>query len=135
MSNPLADFTTGDLVSYYAEYRRQVDAITAEADAKLAKPKKMLAALEGELLRRAAEEDVKAFPCNTGTFSLLDTRRYSVSDPVAWQNFIFKEQDLSYLGKSLTKSAVEEYEKTHGELPPGVGTHVQRTIRFTPSKK
>ena len=47
MSNPLADFTTGDLVSYYAEYRRQIDAITAEADAKLAKPKKMLAALEG----------------------------------------------------------------------------------------
>ena len=45
MSNPLADFTTGDLVSYYAEYRRQIDAITAEADAKLAKPKKMLAAL------------------------------------------------------------------------------------------
>lgn len=134
MSNPLEQFTTGQLVEYFAEYRRQMDVINAEAAVKLKKPKKMLDALEGELLRRAAADEVTSFPCNTGTFSIVNTRRYNISDPVAWQNFIFEEQDLSFFGKAVNKTAVEDWEKQHGEIPPGVGTHQQMTIRFTPKK-
>lgn len=132
--NPLEQFATGDLVNYYSEYRGQLDKIAADADAKSEKPKKMLAAIEGELLRRAAVDGVKSFPCHSGTFSIVTTQRYNISDPVAWQKFIFEEQDLSYFGKAVNKTAVETYQKEHGELPSGIGTHQQMSIRFTAKK-
>lgn len=132
--NPLEKFPTGDLVNYYATYRNQIAEIDAEAAAKAEKPKKMLAALEGELLRRASVDGVKSFPCHSGTISFVVTPRYSISDPVAWQKFVFDEQDLSFFGKSVNKTAVETYEKEHGEIPPGLGIHQQMSIRFTAKK-
>lgn len=132
--NPLEQFPTGDLVNYYAEYRAQLERISADADARSEKPKKMLAAIEGELLRRASVDGVKSFPCDSGTFSIVTTSRYNISDPVKWQDFIFSEKDLSYFGKAVNKTAVETYQKEHGEIPPGIGTHQQMSIRFTAKK-
>lgn len=132
----IQDFTMGDLLTAMVHYRSSLEAINADAAAKSSKPSKMLDAIMAELTRRAAEQGLKSIPCHAGTLSVVDTRRYNIADPATFTKHVLETKDLSFFGKSINKAAVEDYEKLHGGvLPPGVGTHIQRTLRFTAANK
>lgn len=133
-NNKFADFSMGDLVSALLHYRNEIADIKAETSKRTERPQKMIDAIEAELKRLASEQGLRSIPCDVGTLSMVDTSHYNITDPVEFQKFILSQRDLSYYGKKIQKAAVTAYQQAHGTLPPGVGSHVERSIRFTAKK-
>lgn len=127
----LDSFATADLVQYYAKYRRDIEEINAEAKAKAEKPNKMLAAIEGEMIRRCNVDGLTSLPAPAGTFTLVTTSQYNMDDPLKFQQFVLEKKDTSYFNKAVSKAMIEAYVVETGELPPGITRHSKITTRFT----
>jgi len=135
--NPkLADFSTADLLEELTHTKQELDALTAEFKEKVAPSEKMRSVLEAELMLRLADENMVTFNvADVGKFTRVLKTTYSVNDPIAFNDFVVSEGDISYLNKTPSSKAVAAYRETHGELPPGVTAAQVYTSRFTPSKK
>lgn len=135
MTIAISDRPTGELVDMMAQLRDRVAVLKGEYEMAVSRPLEAIARLESELTSRLAREGGTSFKGHNYTFGIRDTKVYNIGDPVAWTDFILKSQDLSYYGKTIIKSAVEEYEKIHGDLPPGVGCSNKRTTFLKAVKK
>lgn len=124
-------FTTADLVKYYAKYRADLEVIAVEAKMKGEKPNKMLAAIEGEMVRRCSADGLTSLPAPAGTFTLVTTSQYNLGDPLAFQAFVLEKKDTSYFNKAVSKQMIEAYVAETGALPPGITRHAKISTRFT----
>lgn len=130
-TNPLEPFTAAQLVQAYTQLADQKSAVEAEAKKKTDPLTKRMNAITNELLRRMESQGQTNISTEYGRMTRKTHQDYSVQDIEAFSDYVIKEKDLTFFGKSLSKPAVQAYIKQHDKLPPGLAAFTKYSIAFT----
>lgn len=79
---------------------------------------------------RAEKEGVEGWKTSSGTIFFSTLERISVADFQQTISFIKEHDAYELLTNAVSKKAVLDWKKEHGELPPGLNYSAQRTVNF-----
>ena len=130
-NNPLADYKTADLVALLVEVRTLLDQEKRLYEESIKRHVDTQKKLEGEVLRRLADENSTTQKFESGKVTRVLQVRYSIADPEVFEKFVIEQGDSSYYTKAVSKSAVDAYKEEHGDLPPGLQASGAYTLRLT----
>lgn len=109
-----------DLVERYIALRDKKAQIAQEAKARCGQIDAALEKAEGALLAFFQENGMDAASCSAGTAYSSSRTSATVADWDATLGFIKENEAWHMLERRVAKTAIEEYIKAEGDLPPGV---------------
>jgi hypothetical protein len=122
---------TFDAASYCGKYVALRDKIAEIKDAhkaQLAPYNEALETLGNLLLKHLQDNNTDSMATKGGTFYESDKTSAPLSDPALFREHVVASQDWDLADWKANPTAVQEYLKTHQELPPGVNITTYKTI-------
>jgi hypothetical protein len=130
-------YTAHQMITRYLELRQQKQDLTDLHKSELAPITKAMEVIEGAMaifLRETGQDSARA-EHGDGTAFKMPWFSAKVSDPVAFQNFVFENNARHFLTNHVLKEAVKTYMDTHqGMPPPGISTDRGTNIQFRKGK-
>ena len=116
------------LVEKYVAARDKKLKIATEAKERMAKIDVVLDKIEAVLLAAFDEAGVDSVKTAEGTAYKSSRSSYSVVDWESCFNFIKANEYFHMLERRVNKTAIDDYKKENGEIPPGLNARVEVTI-------
>ena len=124
------------LLQTISDQRNMIAEIKAEADVRAEAHVAWDNALTDVLLQRMAQTGVKSMRVeHIGLATITAKRVFSISDPQALYEHVVQTESIAIFGSSVKKAEVEAYEKDNEQLPAGITSHTENTIRITLAKQ
>lgn len=117
-----------ELVAKYIELRDSKSAMKAEYDAKVESVDQMLAKIEAKFLEVFEQTGMDSVKTEFGTAYASLRTSASVSDRLAFMEFVKQNNEWPLLEIRCSKAAVEEFKTATDELPPGVNWRAERVV-------
>jgi len=131
----LSDFETHELVAHYRATKEKLDAKKAAFKKEAEPDEAVLKLLDGELMRRLADNKQKSFAIEgVGTFTRTLRTYFTIADPQKFNDFVVAREDITFLNKTPNTSALNAYREENGEYPPGIVATQEYAPRFTKAK-
>lgn len=109
-----------DVIRGYVELRDQLDARKKEQAMELAPLREKMDKIEAWLQNQLQSQGLKNFKGASGTAFLKEVSSATVQDWDATLEFIKSQGRWELLERRVSKTVVEDYAETTGEVPPGV---------------
>lgn len=107
-------------IAAYVVLRDKVKLIDDEYKAKKKEVTDKMDLLEGRIQVVLESTGGKAIRTDAGTAYIKTTYTTPLVDTEAFMNFVVEQEAYELLDKRANSTAVQEYVKEHGNLPPGV---------------
>jgi hypothetical protein len=117
-----------EIVSKYIELRDLKAQMKKEADAAVRPVQDAMDQLEAVILSNLDELGTEAFKTEAGTAYVSTRTSVTVADWDGFFGFVKDKEAWHLLNHAAGKTAVEEYAKETGDLPPGLNFRVERTV-------
>lgn len=112
----------------YLTLRDKIKELDDEHDKRVKPFKEMMALLEGYFEGVLTQTGVKTLVAKTGTIHWNTRHSCPLEDPKAFMDFVITNQLFDLLDRRANVTAVREYAKEHGVIPPGANPKTIRTI-------
>lgn len=122
-----------EIVEKYIKVRDKRSLLKAERDRELAKFDELQDKLEALLLAKFQELGVESIRTEAGTAYASLRTSVSAADPDAFFTFIRETESFDLLERRPSKTAIEQYRESTGELPPGINWSQTRVVNFRKS--
>lgn len=109
-----------DVIKTYIQLRDRVDEIKAEHKAQLAPFGAKMEKIEGWLQNQLQTQGLTNFKGTSGTAFLKEVTSATVADWDTTLPFIRENELWEMLERRVSKTVVDDYIESHGEVPPGV---------------
>ena len=119
-----------EIVSNYVAVRDKKKEMQDRHKAELAPLNEVLGGLEGVMLKYMQEQGVNSIAVDGGTAYQSKRTSFSVEDPVLFREWVTQQGDLTYFESRASKSMVEAYLESTGELPAGLKYSADLTVNF-----
>ena len=126
--------TIEQVVQKYIELRDEVDSIEAECAQRTAAARSTMKTLEAWVQAQINATGVQSFKTSAGIAYQDVVTSCKVSNGDALLDFVRENGLWHLLTKSVSKTAIAEYLKEEGSLPPGVDWSEIRVVKFRRSK-
>lgn len=108
------------VIKSYITLRDQLDELKAAHKAQLAPINAKMEKIEGWLQNQLQSQGLQNFKGASGVAFLKNVTQATVADWDTTLPFIIEHELWPMLERRVSKSVVEDYVETHGEVPPGV---------------
>lgn len=108
------------VIKTYITLRDRLDELKQEHKAQLAPINAKMEKIEGWLQNQLQTQGLQNFKGASGVAFLKNVTQATVADWDATLPFIIEHELWALLERRVSKSVVEDYVETHGEVPPGV---------------
>jgi hypothetical protein len=119
-----------DLIGKYIAIRDKKDQIKAEYDQKVLAIDEALVKIENALLRTLQNTGVESVRTDFGTAYISVRNSCTTADKQAFLDYIRTNEDWGLLDARPMKSAVEQYQEEHGDIPPGLNWRSEQVVRI-----
>lgn len=109
-----------EVIKGYVELRDRLDARKKEQALELAPMREKMDKIEAWLQNQLQSQGLKNFKGTSGTAFLKEVSSATVQDWDATLEFIKSQGRWELLERRVSKTVVEDYAETTGEVPPGV---------------
>lgn len=109
-----------DVIKGYVKMRDALDARVAEQKAELVPMRENMRKVEAWLQNQLQTQGLKNFKGASGTAFLKEVTSATVQDWDATLEFIRTNERWELLERRVSKTVVEDYAESTGEIPPGV---------------
>lgn len=109
-----------DVIKGYVKMRDALDARVAEQKAELVPMRENMRKVEAWLQNQLQTQGLKNFKGASGTAFLKEVTSATVQDWDATLEFIKTNERWELLERRVSKTVVEDYAESTGEIPPGV---------------
>lgn len=109
-----------EVIKGYVELRDRLDARKKEQALELAPMREKMDKIEAWLQNQLQSQGLKNFKGASGTAFLKEVSSATVQDWDATLEFIKSQGRWELLERRVSKTVVEDYAETTGEVPPGV---------------
>jgi hypothetical protein len=124
-----------ELTKKYLQLRELKSKYDKEHKEKTAKIKETMAKIEAVFLQHFTETGQDSAPTKYGTPYTQLRESFTVADRDSYLNFVIENEAWEMLENRVSKTAIQEYKKEHGELPPGINYSAERVINVRSSSK
>lgn len=122
------NITAGQLIAHYLKTRNRIKAVEEEQKKALAPAKEMLALMGNKLLDMLNQADGQSIAANAGTAYRTERVSVSIEDGQAFRDHVIANEMFELLDWKANSTAVQDYVREHGELPPGTKVNVAFTV-------
>lgn len=119
-----------EIVSNYVAVRDKKKEMQDRHKAELAPLNEVLDGLESVMLKYMQEQGVNSIAVDGGTAYQSKRTSFTVEDPVLFREWVTQQGDLTYFESRASKSMVEAYLESTGELPAGLKYSADLTVNF-----
>ena len=119
-----------ELVQKYIELRDKKAEYKAEYEAKVSKLEVVLEKIEGTLLKTFDSAGMDSIKTEFGTAYTTTKTSASVADKDAFMTHVKSNEDWQLMEIRCSKTAVEQYNAEHDDLPPGVTWRAERAVNI-----
>jgi hypothetical protein len=119
-----------ELIGKYLTIRDKKDQIKAEYDAKVSAIEEALTKIENALLRTLQNTGMESVRTDFGTAYISVRNSCTTADKQAFLDYIRSHDDWGLLDARPMKSAVEQYQEEHGDIPPGLNWRSEQVLRI-----
>lgn len=119
-----------EIVSNYVAVRDKKKEMQDRHKAELAPLNEVLDGLESVMLKYMQEQGVNSIAVDGGTAYQSKRTSFTVEDPVLFREWVSQQGDLNYFESRASKSMVESYLESTGELPAGLKYSADLTVNF-----
>lgn len=119
-----------EIVSNYVAVRDKKKEMQDRHKAELAPLNEVLDGLESVMLKYMQEQGVNSIAVDGGTAYQSKRTSFTVEDPVLFREWVTQQGDLNYFESRASKSMVESYLESTGELPAGLKYSADLTVNF-----
>lgn len=109
-----------ELVALYVQLRDEKASLKAEYEEKLAPVEAKMNKIEAKLLEVMQHTGMESVKTDAGTAYMSERNTVSVADRDTFLEFVKNGDHWSIMEVRASKTAVEQYKASTGDLPPGV---------------
>lgn len=117
-------------IAKYIEIRDRKDRLKEKHKAELQKYNDALAKIEAALLKFLHKTGQTSSKGTGGTAFIKQRTSDTVTDPVAYMNYIRENEAYDLLESRVAKAALDQFIEEHGDLPPGVRRTIEQQVQI-----